>query len=239
MEDDVCSNHIHAEDLARATWLAIFRGRSRRVINVVDDSELLMGQYFDQVADAVACRARRLPRAQLIREVSPMLYSSFMSESRRIDNARMKRELRLRLAYPTPVHFLRQMKPAPRCSERCCEQTRPIAMTTLSLGQIKTKLDAYERLIRLDKPVGFMLSVANAVGGWDRHAWRTRRAAGRHLRAGHHPHALGRLRDQRLGRPRFDGAIEAHGDAPLAAGEISGREGAVGGRGVRWLLRCC
>lgn len=112
MEDDVYSNHIHAEDLARATWLAIFRGRSRRVINVVDDSELLMGQYFDQVADAVALpRPRRLPRAQLIREVSPMLYS-FMSESRRIDNARMKRELRLRLAYPTPVHFLRQMKPA-------------------------------------------------------------------------------------------------------------------------------
>ena len=71
-----------------------------------------MGQYFDQVADAVALpRPRRLPRAQLIREVSPMLYS-FMSESRRIDNARMKRELRLRLAYPTPAHFLRQMKPA-------------------------------------------------------------------------------------------------------------------------------
>lgn len=111
-EDDVYSNHIHADDLARAIWLTIFRGRSRRAVNVVDDSELKMGQYFDQVAEAVALpRPRRLPRAQLIREVSPMLYS-FMSESRRIDNTRMKRELRLRLMYPTPAHFLRGMKPA-------------------------------------------------------------------------------------------------------------------------------
>lgn len=111
-DDDVYSNHIHADDLARATWLAVFRGRSRRAINVVDDSALKMGEYFDQVADAVALpRPRRLPRAQLIREVSPMLYS-FMSESRRIDNTRMKRELRLRLGYPTPAHFLRRLKPA-------------------------------------------------------------------------------------------------------------------------------
>ena len=40
-----------------------------------------------------------------------MLYS-FMSESRRIANTRMKRELRLRLKYATPDAFLRQMKPA-------------------------------------------------------------------------------------------------------------------------------
>ncbi len=111
-EDDVYSNHIHADDLARAAWLAVFRGRSRRAINVVDDSELHMGEYFDQVAAAVGLpRPRRLPRAQLIGEVSPMLYS-FMSESRRIDNTRMQRELRLRLAWPTPAHFLRHLKPA-------------------------------------------------------------------------------------------------------------------------------
>ena len=110
--DDVFTNHIHADDLARAVWLAAFRGRPNRVLNIVDDGELKMGEYFDQVADATGLpRPPRLPRAELVRAVSPMLYS-FMSESRRIENTRMKRELRLQLHYPTPAHFLRTMKPA-------------------------------------------------------------------------------------------------------------------------------
>ncbi len=111
-QDDVFTNHIHADDLARAVWLSVFRGRPNRVINIVDDAELKMGEYFDQVADATGLpRPPRMPRALLVRTVSPMLYS-FMSESRRIDNTRMKRELRLRLRFPTPAHFLRTMKPA-------------------------------------------------------------------------------------------------------------------------------
>ncbi len=111
-EDDVFSNHIHADDLARAVWLAAFRGRPNRVLNIVDDAELKMGEYFDQVADATGLpRPPRMPRADLQRTVSPMLYS-FMSESRRIENTRMKRELRLRLRYPTPAQFLSTMKPA-------------------------------------------------------------------------------------------------------------------------------
>ena len=111
-EDDVYSNHIHADDLARAVWLAAFRGRPNRVLNIVDDAELKMGEYFDQVADATGLpRPPRMPRTALKASVSPMLYS-FMSESRCIENTRMKRELRLRLRYPTPTHLLRAMKPA-------------------------------------------------------------------------------------------------------------------------------
>ena len=111
-EDDVFTNHIHADDLARAVWLALFRGRPNRVLNIVDDGELKMGEYFDRVADATGLpRPPRMPRAALVRAVSPMLYS-FMSESRRIENLRMKRELRLRLRYPAPATFLRTMKPA-------------------------------------------------------------------------------------------------------------------------------
>ncbi len=111
-EDDVFTNHIHGDDLARAIWLAVFRGGANRVFNVVDDGEQKMGDYFDQVAAAVGLpKPPRLPRALLMREVSPMLYS-FMSESRRIDNARLKRELRLRFKYPTPAALLREMKPA-------------------------------------------------------------------------------------------------------------------------------
>ncbi|MEQ1595450.1 MAG: SDR family NAD(P)-dependent oxidoreductase [Casimicrobium sp.] len=111
-DEDVFTNHIHGDDLARAVWLAVFRGGANRVLNVVDDGEQKMGDYFDRVAGAVGLpRPPRLPRALLIREVSPMLYS-FMSESRRIENQRMKRELRLRLAYPTPATLLAKLKPA-------------------------------------------------------------------------------------------------------------------------------
>ena len=111
-DDDVFSNHIHGDDLARAIWLAVFRGGANRVLNVVDDGEQKMGDYFDQVAKAVGLPSPpRLPRALLMREVSPMLYS-FMSESRRIDNTRLKRELRLHFKYPTPAALLLEMTPA-------------------------------------------------------------------------------------------------------------------------------
>jgi nucleoside-diphosphate-sugar epimerase len=110
--EDVFTNHIHADDLAKAAWLALFRAKPKRVINVVDDAELKMGEYFDQVARALGLpKPPRLPRLLLQREVSPMLYS-FMSESRRIDNARMKRDLRLRLRYPTPQSLLSTLRPA-------------------------------------------------------------------------------------------------------------------------------
>lgn len=99
--DDVYTNHVHADDLARIAIAALFRGRPARVYHAVDDSELKMGEYFDRVADAFGLpRPPRLPRAQLRAAVSPALYS-FMSESRRLSNQRLKRELRVRLLYPT------------------------------------------------------------------------------------------------------------------------------------------
>ncbi|HXF47514.1 MAG TPA: SDR family NAD(P)-dependent oxidoreductase, partial [Burkholderiaceae bacterium] len=92
---------IHAEDLARIAIAALFRGRPGRVYHATDDSELKMGEYFDLVADRYGLpRPPRLPREQLRAAVAPALYS-FMSESRRLSNARIKRELRVRLRYPT------------------------------------------------------------------------------------------------------------------------------------------
>lgn len=100
-EDDVFTNHIHADDLARAIWAAIRYGLPNRAINVVDDTEQKMADYFDAVADAFALpRPPRLERETLRQQLSPVQYS-FMRESRRIGNARLKRELRLRLRYPT------------------------------------------------------------------------------------------------------------------------------------------
>ncbi len=99
--DDVFTNHIHADDLAAACIAAIRYGRSNRVYNVVDDSDLKMADYFDRVADAFALpRPPRLTRADAAQQLSP-LQMSFMRESRRIGNRRLKEELKLRLAYPT------------------------------------------------------------------------------------------------------------------------------------------
>ncbi len=99
--DDVYTNHIHADDLAAACIAAMRRGGSNRVYNVVDDSDLKMADYFDRVADAFALpRPPRLTRAEAGQCLSP-LQMSFMRESRRIGNRRLKEELNLRLAYPT------------------------------------------------------------------------------------------------------------------------------------------
>lgn len=99
--DDVFTNHIHADDLARACIAALWRGRPQRVYNVNDDSELKMGDYFDLAADLYCLpRPPRIARADAVAQLPPVLLS-FMSESRRMDNTRMKRELRLRLRHPT------------------------------------------------------------------------------------------------------------------------------------------
>lgn len=99
-QDDVFTNHIHADDLAKIVALALFRALPGRVYNAVDDTTMKMGEYFDAVADAFGlARPPRLARAELAATVSPMLLS-FMSESRRMSNQRIKRELGVRLRYP-------------------------------------------------------------------------------------------------------------------------------------------
>jgi len=100
-EVDVYTNHIHADDLARACVAALHRGLPQRVLNVCDDTTLKMGDYFDLAADLCGmARPRRIGIEQARAELSPMQIS-FMGESRRLSNARLKCELRLRLRYPT------------------------------------------------------------------------------------------------------------------------------------------
>ncbi len=98
--DDVYTNHIHADDLARACIAALWRGKPQRVYNVNDHSSLKMGDYFDLAADLYGLpRPPRVAREELAAQISPMRMS-FMQESRRMSNTRMQRELRLVLRYP-------------------------------------------------------------------------------------------------------------------------------------------
>ena len=108
-DEDVYTSHIHADDLARIVLQALLHGRPGRVYHAVDDTRMKMGEYFDAVADAFRLpHPPRLPRAELEKVVSPVLLS-FMSESRRLDNTRMKRELKVRLRYPDVASALRRL----------------------------------------------------------------------------------------------------------------------------------
>jgi nucleoside-diphosphate-sugar epimerase len=100
-EDDGYTNHIHADDLARACIAALWRGRPQRAVQVCDDSDLKTGDYYDLVADLCGLpRPARVPRAQAAEHFSAAQWS-FLNESRRLSNERMKRELRLVLRWPT------------------------------------------------------------------------------------------------------------------------------------------
>lgn len=108
-DEDVYTNHIHADDLARIIVAALFKGAPCRLYHAVDDSHLKMGEYFDAVAETVGLPCPpRLPRQALEEVVSPMLLS-FMSESRRLKNTRIKLELGVTLRYAHVRDFLKTL----------------------------------------------------------------------------------------------------------------------------------
>ena len=105
-QEDVYTNHIHADDLARATVLAMWRGKPLRPMNVCDQANMKMGDYMDSVAAMWGlAKPPRISREQANLQLSPMVMS-FLNESRRIRADRMTQELRLRLKYPTVMDGL-------------------------------------------------------------------------------------------------------------------------------------
>lgn len=109
--EDGLSNHIHADDLAGIVLAALLRGRPGRTVNAADDEPLAMGDYFDLVADwSGIARPPRISRQDAERTLPESLLS-FMRESRRLKNRRLKQELRVRLRYPTVRSFLERHPP--------------------------------------------------------------------------------------------------------------------------------
>jgi nucleoside-diphosphate-sugar epimerase len=99
--DDVYTNHIHAEDLAAIAARALEDDAPEGAYNASDDSELRMGDWLDLVATRAGLpRPPRVARSAAVGRIPPELLS-FMSESRRLVNRRMKAELGVRLQYPT------------------------------------------------------------------------------------------------------------------------------------------
>lgn len=109
-EDDVYTNHIHAEDLAAACVRALEPDAPVGTYNASDDSCLKMSEWMDLVADHAAVpRPPRIARAEAATRIRPEMLS-FMGESRRLDNTRLKRVLGLRLAYPTVLEGLKHAR---------------------------------------------------------------------------------------------------------------------------------
>jgi nucleoside-diphosphate-sugar epimerase len=100
-QDDVYTSHVHADDLAAMCAAALSHPGADGIYNACDDRALPMGQWFDLLADRAGLpRPPRIARAEAaVRIPAPRL--SFMRESRRLSNDRIKRELGVVLRHPT------------------------------------------------------------------------------------------------------------------------------------------
>jgi nucleoside-diphosphate-sugar epimerase len=108
IEEDAWSNHIHADDLARLCWKCSFAQTGRYIINAVDDQPMKMGDYFDCIADYFGLdRSPRLPKTLIKEQVSEMMWS-FMNESRRVNNQRLKNLKTFNLKFHNVKTFLNQ-----------------------------------------------------------------------------------------------------------------------------------
>ncbi len=111
---DVYTNHIHAEDLAKISFISLFRGKPCRTTNTVDNCKIKMGDYFDEVANAFKLKKpRRVSKSQMKilemeKKISPMM-ASFFEESRKLKNERLQNELRISLEFPSVVNYLKNL----------------------------------------------------------------------------------------------------------------------------------
>jgi nucleoside-diphosphate-sugar epimerase len=109
-EESPFSNRIHADDLARLCLAAAEKGEDGEIINTCDGETSTMTDYFNAVADAFALP--RPPQVTLAeaKECMPPLLLSYFSESRRLDNRRMRERLGVNLLYPDLVSGLAACK---------------------------------------------------------------------------------------------------------------------------------
>jgi nucleoside-diphosphate-sugar epimerase len=111
-EEDVYTNHIHAEDLASIAVRALEDSAPAGVYNASDDSDIRMGDWLDLVAARAGLpRPPRIARAEAAGRI-PAELLSFMGESRRLVNRRMKDALGIRLQYPTVYEGVPHLVPA-------------------------------------------------------------------------------------------------------------------------------
>lgn len=105
------SNRIHAHDLATACVAAMHHPRPAAVYNVTDGHPSTMTDYFNRVADALGLpRPPVIGRAGMGAALSPGM-QSYLAESKRIDNRRLREELGVTLKYPDLAQGLAALAP--------------------------------------------------------------------------------------------------------------------------------
>ncbi len=92
-------NRIHVADIARTIEAAMAYGGPETIFNVVDDEPAPPGDVIAYAARLLGCPPP--PEVSLDEAGASEMARSFYGESKRVSNARIKRELGLRLAYPT------------------------------------------------------------------------------------------------------------------------------------------
>ncbi|MBI3376001.1 MAG: NAD-dependent epimerase/dehydratase family protein [Betaproteobacteria bacterium] len=99
--DDIYTNHIHADDLAAISLRSLEADAPGGIYNASDDTQMKMREWFDLLADRNGMpRPARVSRADAESRI-PAETLSFMRESRRLCNRRLKAQLGVKLAYPT------------------------------------------------------------------------------------------------------------------------------------------
>jgi nucleoside-diphosphate-sugar epimerase len=95
------SNRVHIDDLVATCLAAMHHPEPDDTYNISDGHPSTMTDYFNQVADAAGLpRPPEISLEQAKKQFSPELLS-YLSESKRIDNTRMREKLCIEPAYPS------------------------------------------------------------------------------------------------------------------------------------------
>lgn len=112
-EESPFSNRIHADDLAQVCFHAGHHANPGTLYNVSDGHPTTMTDFFYRVADALGIpRPPAITLEQARRQLGEGMLS-YLAESKRIDNRRLREELGVELMYPDLAAGL------PSCFDRC------------------------------------------------------------------------------------------------------------------------
>ena len=107
--DDVPTNHIHADDLARLCWLGLFKSKNRRAYNASDNQPMMHADYLQSVAQVFALpNPPKLSKDEVKAALSPIQWS-MLSGAKRVSSQRLLTEWQVKLLHPNVQAFLKQL----------------------------------------------------------------------------------------------------------------------------------
>ena len=101
------TNRIHTDDLVQVCRAAAERGEDGDIYNVSDGHPTTMTEYFNAAADVLGLPRPRQVSWEEARETMAPLMLSYVSESRRMDNRKLREKLGITLRHPTLAEGIR------------------------------------------------------------------------------------------------------------------------------------